>query len=195
MGKIIVTENVSLDGVAQDPLGGEGFKHGGWGTEILTTDREEWAKVLQDEALASEALLMGRRTNEWFAAQWLSRSGVWADRLNSMPKYVVSSSLDMPKWSNATVLSGDVVQEVSNLKARLDGDIVVYGSTQLVPTLMEHDLVDEVRLILFPVVLGAGERIFGQTSDKKRMRLVQVRPVGDTFAFLSYERDHGDQGD
>jgi len=195
MGKIIVTENVSLDGVAQDPLGGEGFKHGGWGTEILTTAREDWAKVLQDEALASEALLMGRRTDEWFAAQWLPRSGVWADRLNSMPKYVVSSTLDKPKWSNATILSGDVVEEVSNLKARLDGDIVVYGSTRLVPTLMEHDLVDEVRLILFPVVLGAGERIFGETSDKTRIRLVQVRPVGDTFAFVSYERDRGGQGD
>jgi dihydrofolate reductase len=195
MGKIIVTENVSLYGVAQDPLGGEGFKHGGWGTEILASDREEWAKVLQDEALASEALLLGRRSDEWFAAQWLSRSGVWADRLNCMPKYVVSSTLDKPKWSNATVLSGDVVEEVSNLKARLGGDIVVYGSTQLVPTLMEHDLVDEVRLMFFPVVLGAGEPIFGQTSDKTRMRLVQVRPVGDTFAFLSYERDHGGRGD
>jgi dihydrofolate reductase len=195
MGRIIVTENVSLDGVAQDPLGGEGFRHGGWGSEILARGREEWAKVLQDEALASEALLLGRRSDEWFAAQWLSRSGVWADRLNSMPKYVVSSTLDKPKWSNATVLSGDVVKEVSNLKARLDGDIVVYGSTQLVHTLMEHDLVDEVRLILFPVVLGAGGSIFGETSRKRPMRLVQVRPVGDNFAFLAYERDHGDGDD
>jgi dihydrofolate reductase len=195
MGKIIVTENVSLDGVAQDPLGGEGFKHGGWGTEILARDREEWAQVLQDEVLASEALLMGRRTDEWFAAQWLSRSGVWADRLNSMPKYVVSSTLDKPKWSNATVLAGDVVEEVSNLKARLDGDIVVYGSTQLVHTLMEHDLVDGVRLILFPVVLGSGERIFGETSDKTPLRLVNVRPVGHNFALISYERHHGGRGD
>ncbi|HEX6520464.1 MAG TPA: dihydrofolate reductase family protein, partial [Streptosporangiaceae bacterium] len=169
--------------------------HGGWGTEILARDREEWSQVLQDEALASEALLMGRRTDEWFAAQWLSRSGVWADRLNSMPKYVVSSTLDKPKWSNATVLTGDVVEEVSNLKARLDGDIVVYGSTQLVHTLMEHDLVDGVRLILFPVVLGAGERIFGETSDKTRMRLVNVQPVGDNFALISYERDRGGRDD
>ncbi|HEX6520762.1 MAG TPA: dihydrofolate reductase family protein [Streptosporangiaceae bacterium] len=112
-----------------------------------------------------------------------------------MPKYVVSSTLDKPRWSNATVLAGDVVEEVSNLKARLDGDIVVYGSTRLVYTLMEHDLVDEVRLILFPVVLGAGEPIFGETSHKKPMRLIQVRPVGDNFAFLAYERDHGDRGD
>ena len=107
----------------------------------------------------------------------------------------MSSTLDNPRWSNATVLAGDVVEEVSNLKARLDGDIVVYGSTQLVHTLMEHDLVDEVRLILFPVVLGAGEPIFGETSHKKPMRLIQVRPVGDNFAFLAYERDHGDRGD
>lgn len=150
-------------------------------------DGEAWAKLELDEALGAEALLLGRRSDEWFAARWLSRSGEWADRLNSLPKYVVSSTLQEPKWSNSTVLKGEVVNEVSKLKQELDGDIVVYASTQLVHTLMEHDLVDELRLTMYPVVLGAGERLFGETSDKKPMRLVDIRTVGDGLAFLTYQ--------
>jgi len=187
MGKIIVSENVSLDGVVQDPTGEEGFRHGGWFTQIGDKDHEAWAKVLLGEALGAEALLLGRRSDEYFATRWLSRSGEWADRLNSMPKYVVSATLDEPKWGNATVLKGDVANEVSKLKQELAGDIVVYASTRLVHTLMEHDLVDELRLIIYPVVLGAGERLFGETSDKKPLRLLNTQAVGDGLALLTHE--------
>ncbi|MGP3916684.1 dihydrofolate reductase family protein [Nonomuraea sp. 10N515B] len=186
MGKIIISENVSLDGVVQDPTGEEGFERGGWFGQIGDKDREAWAKLKLDEALGTEALLLGRRSDAFFAARWPSRSGQWADRLNSLPKYVVSSTLQEPKWSNSTVLTGDVVNEVSKLKQELDGDLVVYASTQLVHTLMEHDLVDELRLTMYPVVLGAGERLFGETSDKKPMRLINTRTVGDGLAFLAY---------
>ena len=193
MGRIIVSENVSLDGVVQDPTGEEGFKHGGWFLQMGDKDRDEWAKIELDEALGAEALLLGRRSDEWFAVRWLTRNGEWADRLNSLPKYVVSSTLEEPKWSNSTafkgaVLKGDVVTEVSKLKQELAGDIVVYASTALVHTLMEHDLVDELRLTVFPVVLGAGERLFGETSDNKPMRLVKTQTVGDSLAYLTYER-------
>jgi len=188
MGKIVVSENVSLDGVVQDPTGEEGFRHGGWFGQIADKDREAWAKMELDEALGAEALLLGRRSDEWFAARWLSRSGEWADRLNSLPKYVVSSTLEEPRWTSATVLRGDVTDEVSKLKQELDGDIVVYASTQLVHTLMEHDLVDELRLTVYPVVLGAGERLFGETSDSRPLRLVSTQTVGDGLAFLTYER-------
>jgi dihydrofolate reductase len=192
MGRIIVSENVSLDGVVQDPTGEEGFRHGGWFLQMGDKDREEWAKVELDEALGAEALLLGRRSDEYFAVRWLSRSGEWADRLNSLPKYVVSATIEEPKWSNSTVfkgavLRGDVVTEVSKLKQELAGDIVVYASTPLVHTLMEHDLVDELRLTVFPVVLGAGERLFGETSHKKPMRLVSTQTVGDSLAYLTYE--------
>ena len=187
MGKIVISENVSLDGVVQDPTGEEGFRHGGWGVELGGEDREAWAKVETDEALGAEALLLGRRSYEFFAGRFPSRSGEWADRLNGMPKYVVSSSLQDPKWNNATVLKGDVVDDVSKLKQELDGEIVVYASRQLVSTLMEHDLVDELRLVVFPVVLGAGERLFGETSDKKPMRLVDTKTLGEGLAFLTYE--------
>jgi dihydrofolate reductase len=187
MGKIIVSENVSLDGVVQDPTGDEGFRRGGWSGQIGDKDREAWAKVLFDEALGTEALLLGRRSDEWFATRWAGRSGEWADRLNNLPKYVVSSTLVEPHWNNSTVLKGNVVNEVAKLKQELDGEIVVYASCQLVRTLMEHDLVDELRLFVFPVVLGAGERLFGETSDKKSMRLLNTRTVGDGLAFLTYE--------
>lgn len=187
MGKIIVSENVSLDGVVQDPTGDEGFTHGGWFVQIGDKDREEWAKVELDEALGTEALLLGRRSDEWFAARWAGRSGEWADRLNSLPKYVVSSTLVEPHWNNSTVLKGEVANEVSKLKQELDGEIVVYASFQLVRTLMEHDLVDELRLTVYPVVLGAGERLFGETSDKKSMRLINARTIGDDLVFLTYQ--------
>jgi dihydrofolate reductase len=188
MGKIIVSENVSLDGVVQDPTGEEGFRHGGWFSQMGDKDRDEWAKVELDEALGAEALLLGRRSDEYFAARWLSRSGEWADRLNSLPKYVVSATLEKPRWSNSTVLRGDVVNEVAKLKHELGGDIVVYASNQLVHTLMGNDLVDELRLMIYPVVLGAGERLFGETSDKKSLRLVRTQAVGDGLAYLTYER-------
>jgi dihydrofolate reductase len=187
VGKIVISENVTLDGVVQDPTGEEGFRHGGWFSQIAETELAEWAKVEFEEALGAEALLLGRRSDEYFGPRWLSRSGEWADRLNSLPKYVVSSTLADAHWSNSTVLKGDVVQEASTLKQELDGEIVVYASRQLVHTLMEHDLVDEVRLMVFPFVLGAGERLFGQTSDKKSMRLAVIRRVGESLAYLRYE--------
>jgi dihydrofolate reductase len=186
MGKIVVSDNVSLDGVIQDPAGDEGFRVGGWVGQIK--DREELNRLTLDEALGTEALLLGRRSYEWFAARWPSRSGELADRINSLPKYVVSSTLEHPDWSNSTVLKGDVLNEVSKLKQELNGEIVVWASFQLVRTLMEHDLVDELRLKIYPVVLGAGERLFGETSDKKPMRLVGTQTVDGDVAFLTYER-------
>ena len=186
MGKIVVSENVSLDGVVQDPAGDEGFRVGGW--VGLIKDRPELTKLALDEAVGTEALLLGRRSYEWFAARWPSRSGELADRLNSLPKYVVSSTLENPEWNNSTVIKGDVLNEVSRLKHELKGEIVVPASFQLVSTLMEHDLVDELRLKFFPVVLGAGERLFGETSDKKAMRLVDTRTVEGDVVFLTYER-------
>jgi dihydrofolate reductase len=185
MGKIVISENVSLDGVVQDPAGDEGFRHGGWVGRI--TDRPEVGKLALDEALGAGAFLLGRRSYEWFAAKWPSRSGELADRLNSLPKYVVSSTLDDPDWNNSTVLKGDVVNQVGKLKQEIDGDIVVPGSVQLLRTLMEQDFVDELRLKIFPVVLGAGERLFAETSDKKPMRLVDSRTIDDGVAFLTYE--------
>jgi dihydrofolate reductase len=187
MGKIVVSENVSLDGVVQDPTGEEGFRHGGWFGQVGDKDREEWAKVEFEEALGAEALLLGRRSDEYFGPRWTGRSGEWADRLNGLPKYVVSSTLVNPEWSNSTVLKGEVVNEVSKLKQELDGEIVVYASRQLVHTLMEHDLVDELRLMVYPVVLGAGERLFGATSDKKSIRPLYARTVGDSLVYLTYE--------
>jgi dihydrofolate reductase len=187
MGKIVISENVSLDGVVQDPTGDEGFRHGGWFSQVGDKDREEWAKIEFQEALGAEALLLGRRSDEYFGTRWTGRSGEWADRLNSLPKYVVSSTLVDPEWSNSTVLKGDVVNEVSKLKQELDGQIVVYASRQLVHTLMEHDLVDELRLMVYPFVLGAGERLFGETSDKKSIRPLSTRTVGDSLVYLTYE--------
>ena len=186
MGKIVISTNVSLDGVVQDPDGAEGVKIGGWFGQFGGKDLEAWAKVSLDEALRTEALLLGRRSDEWFAARWSSRSGEWAERLNGLPKYVVSATLEDPKWTNATVLKGDVVEEVTKLKQKLDGDIVIYASYQLGRTLIEHDLVDELRLVVFPVVLGSGERLFGRTSHAKPMRLVENRTLGDGLAFLTY---------
>jgi dihydrofolate reductase len=188
MGKIVISENVSLDGVVQDPTGEEGFRHGGWFGQIAGSDREEWAKVALDEALTAEALLLGRRSDEYFSSKWLSRSGELADRLNGLPKYVVSTTLDKPRWSNATVLGGDVPGQVSKLREQLAGDIVVIGSIQLARSLMDYDLADEFRLKIFPVVLGGGERLFGETSDKRPVRLVHARALGDALAYLSYER-------
>ena len=186
MGKIVISTNVSLDGVVQDPDGQEGFRLGGWFGQFGGEDLEQWAKVELEEALGTEALLLGRRSEEWFATRWASRTGEWADRLNSLPKYVVSSTLQEPRWNNSTVLRGDVVSAVSKLTQELAGEIVVYASYQLARMLIKHDLVDELRLVVYPVVLGAGERLFGETSDKKPMRLVGTRTIGNGLAFLTY---------
>jgi dihydrofolate reductase len=185
MGKIVVSDNVTLDGVIQDPVGDEGFRVGGW--VGLIKDSPQLGKLALDEALGAEAWLLGRRSYEWFAARWPSRSGELADRLNSLPKYVVSSTLEHPAWNNSTVLKGDVLHEVSTLKQELNGDIVVPASFQLVRTLMDHDLVDELRLKIFPVVLGVGERLFGETSDQKPMRLLDTQTVEGGIAFLTYQ--------
>jgi dihydrofolate reductase len=184
MGKIVVTEFVSLDGVMEDPGGSEDYKHGGWTFEI---DRGEGDKFKLDETFDTEALLLGRTTYEGFAAAWPSREGEFADRFNNMPKYVVSSTLDSPAWNNSTVLKGDVAGEVAKLKQETSGDVVVHGSAQLVQTLLENDLVDELRLMVFPVVLGSGKRLFGDVSDKKRLRLVDSKTVGDGVAIQIYE--------
>jgi dihydrofolate reductase len=187
MGKIVITQNVSLDGVVQDPTGEEGFRHGGWFTQVGDKDRDERAKVMLDEALGAEAFLLGRRSYEFLAARWPSRNGELADRLNSLPKYVVSSTIQDAKWNNSMVLKGDVINQVSKLKQDLDGDIVVPASHQLVRTLMEHDLVDQLRLMVHPVALGAGERLFDEVSDKQSMRLLDTRTIGDSLVFLAYE--------
>jgi dihydrofolate reductase len=186
MGKIVLSENVSLDGVIQDPTGEEGTSRGGWFAGIADTDRQEWAELTLGDALGAEALLLGRRTYEFFATRYPSRSGALEDRINSLPKYIVSATLTDPGWNNSTVLEGEVVAEVSKLKHSINGDIHVYASSQLVHTLIEHNLVDEVRLTVFPFVLGAGNRLFGQTSDNKSLRLTGVRAVGDSLAFLTY---------
>lgn len=187
VGRIVITEFVSLDGVVEAPGGGENFKHGGWSFEI---DRgEEGAKFKLDETMSSEALLLGRVTYEGFAAAWPSRTDElgFADKFNSMPKYVVSSTLEDPEWNNSTVLKGDVVDEVSKLKQELNGDIVVHGSPRLVQTLIENDLIDEYRLMVFPVVLGSGKRLFGETTDKKPLQLVDSKVVGDGVSILVYQ--------
>jgi dihydrofolate reductase len=209
LAKIVISEFVSLDGVVEDPAGIEGFKHGGWTFEIdpgaegedgavgarqepvvsgaLLRVPEQVALHILEETLGAKALLLGRVTYEQFAARWPSRDGAFADKYNSMPKYVVSSTLEDPEWNNSKVLAGDVVEEVSRLKRDLDGEIVVHGSIQLARALIEHDLVDELRLMVYPVVLGAGERLFGELGDKKPLRLVDTRTVGDGITILIYE--------
>ena len=189
MGKLVMSgpQNVSLDGVVQDPDGAEGFKLGGWFVEFGGKNLEEWNKVALDDALGAEAWLLGRRSYEFFGARWRPRSGELADRLNSMPKYVVSSTLEHPDWNNSRVLTGDVVTEVAKLKRELDGEIVIPASYQLGRTLIEHDLVDALRLVVFPVVLGAGERFFSEDSDKRPMRLVDTKGIGDGLVLLNYE--------
>jgi dihydrofolate reductase len=184
MGRIVVTEFISLDGVIEDPGGAEDYKYGGWSFEIGRGDEGDQFKV--DETNNSTALLLGRKTYEGFADAWPSREGEFADKFNSMPKYVVSSRLKDPEWTNSTVLSGDLATEVSKLKEELDGDIVVHGSAQLAQALVEQGLVDELRLMVFPVVLGSGKRLFGETSDKKPLRLADSKIVGDGVAILTY---------
>jgi dihydrofolate reductase len=183
MARIVITEFVSLDGVMEAP-GGEDFKYKGWSFDF---DRgEEGNQFKLDETVESDALLLGRVTYEGFAAAWPPREGEFADKFNTMPKYVVSSTLEDPEWNNSTVLKGDVVDEVTKLRQKLDGDIYVHGSCQLARTLIEHDLVDELHLMVFPVLLGTGKRLFGDTSDKKILRLIDSKTVGDGVAILIY---------
>jgi len=188
MGTIVMSgpQNVSLDGVIQDPDGQEEFELGGWFVEFGGEDLEEWNKVALEEALGADAWLLGRRSYEFFGERWRPRTGELAGRLNSMPKYVVSSTLADPDWNNSTVLRGDVVAEVSKLRQEVDGEIVVPASYQLGRTLIKHDLVDEIRLVVFPVVLGSGERLFDETTRKKPMRLVDTRGIGDGLLLLTY---------
>jgi dihydrofolate reductase len=186
VGKIVVTEFVSLDGVVEDPGGAEDFKYGGWSFEFDRGDAGNKFKL--DETMASDALLLGRVTYEGFADAWPSREGEFADRFNHMPKYVVSSTLKDPTWTNTTVIDGDLADAVAKIKRENDGDVVVHGSPTLAQALIEQELVDEVRLMVFPVVLGQGKRFFGETSDKKRLRLVDSQVVGDGVAILTYAR-------
>ena len=189
MGKIVMSgpQNVSLDGVVQDPDGAEGFELGGWFGQFGGNDLEAWNQVALADAVGAEAWLLGRRSYEFFGVRWRPRGGELADRLNNMPKYVVSSTLVDPEWNNSTVLQGDVVEEVSKLKQQLRGEIVVPASYQLGHSLIEHDLVDELRVVVFPVVLGAGERLFGKTSHKKPMRLVDTKTIGGGLVILTYQ--------
>jgi dihydrofolate reductase len=185
MGRIVVTEFVSMDGVMEDPGGSESFRHGGWSFEVSRGDEGDKFKL--DETMASDALLLGRATYEGFAEAWPTRDGEFADRFNSMPKYVVSSTLENPEWTNSTVLEGDLGEAVAKLKEEHEGDIVVHGSATLVQALVESGLVDELRLMVYPVVLGAGKRVFGDTSDKRRFKLVDSKVVGDGVVILVYE--------
>jgi dihydrofolate reductase len=186
MGRIVVTEFVSLDGVMEDPGGAEDFEYGGWTFEISRGDEGDTFKL--DETTASDALLLGRKTYQGFAAAWPSREGEFADKFNTMPKYVVSSTLEDPAWSNTTVLTGDLAEEVARIREQHDGDVVVHGSAMLAQALLDQDLVDELRLMVFPVVLGRGKRLFGETSDKKRLQLADTKVVGDGVVIATYRR-------
>jgi dihydrofolate reductase len=186
MGRIVVTEFVSLDGVMEDPGGAEGFKHGGWSFRFSRGDEGDKFKV--DETMDSEAMLLGRRTYEGFAEAWPQRDGEFADKFNGMPKYVVSSTLRDPGWANSTVIDGDLDAAVAKVRDAHDGMVVVHGSAQLVQGLLAGDLVDELRLMVFPVVIGSGKRLFGAADDMKTLRLASSTVVGDGVAILVYER-------
>jgi dihydrofolate reductase len=194
VGRIAITEFISLDGVVEDPGGAEDFKYGGWSFEFDRGD--EGNKFKLDETMGSEALLLGRVTYQGFADAWPSREGEFADKFNNMPKYVVSSTLRDPEWNNSTVIEDDVPEAVSKLKQEVDGEIQVAGSVQLAQELLEKDLVDEIRLMVFPVVLGAGRRLFGETSDKKGFKLTDSKVVGDGILIAIYQRaeDEGSDG-
>ena len=189
MGKIAITEFISVDGVIEDPGGSEDFEHGGWSFKY--SRGEEGDKFKLDETMDSEALLLGRRTYEGFAASWPDRKddAGFADKFNNMPKYVVSSTLSDPEWTNSTVIApDDLAGAVARIRDEHDGDVVVHGSAQLAQALIDQDLVDEVRLMVFPVVLGKGKRLFGETADMKGLELTDSKIVGDGVAILVYGR-------
>ena len=187
MGTIVISTNLSLDGIVQDPDGREGFARGGWFPRSGGADLEQWTRLATDEALGAQALLLGRHSDAWFAERWNERTGEWADRLNAMPKYVVSSTVEEPRWRNATVLGGDVPAAVTKLKERVDGEILVYASYRLGRALLEHGLVDELRLVVFPVLVGDGERLFGELSGERPVRLTGTRKLGVGLTYLTYE--------
>jgi dihydrofolate reductase len=188
MGRIVISTNSTIDGISQDPTGEEGFEFGGWFTRIPDTDREAWAKAEFEEALDTAAILVGGRSYEWFAERWVGRPGDWAERLNALHKYVVRTTAGRSDWGPTTELVGDIATEIAHLKQSIDGNIVVYASYQLVRTLIEHDLVDEVRLIIFPHVVGSGGRVFTELTSSKAMRLNDVGTVGEGLARLTYRR-------
>ena len=185
MAKVVVSEFVSVDGVMEDPGGAEGFDRGGWAFQFDRGPEGDTFKL--DEALASDALLLGRVTYQAFAAAWPSRTGDFADKFNGMPKFVVSTTLEEAEWNNSTLIKGDVAEEVSKLKQEPGGDILVNGSAQLVHTLMEHHLIDEYRLMVFPVVLGSGKRLFAEASDTSPLRLLDTKTVGSSVLILTYQ--------
>jgi len=187
MGKIIISQNVTLDGVVQDPTGEQGFRFGGWFEQMTANDRRAWADVQYDEAKGAAALLLGRRSDAYFGDRWNAQTNDWALRLNGLPKYVVSATVTDPVWRNATILKGDVVQEVSAVAKQTDGEIVVYASRILVQTLLSNGLVDEIRLTVFPVVAGEGERLFGPTSGQHSLRRCDSRAIGDNLTHISYQ--------
>jgi dihydrofolate reductase len=182
MGKLIVSEFMTLDGVVDDPGGAESFDRGGWAFQFERG--AEGDKFKFDEAMDSAALLLGRVTYEGFAEAWPSRTGPFADKYNGMPKYVVSRTLRDPAWSNTTVIDEDLGEAVAKLKRETAGDIVVAGSIQLVRTLLEHGLVDELRLMLYPTVLGAGKRLFADTGAPIPLRITESRPAGETLIVI-----------
>jgi dihydrofolate reductase len=186
MSRIVITEFVSLDGVMEDPGGSENFRHGGWSFEFSRGDEGDKFKL--DETMSSDGLLLGRVTWQEFAKHWPKRDGEFADRFNEMPKYVVSNTLEnADAWNNSTIISGDIVEQIAKLRDQPGGDVVVHGSAQLAQTLIDNDLVDELRLMVFPVILGSGKRVFGETSDKKKLRLKSSRTVGDGVEIQIYE--------
>jgi dihydrofolate reductase len=187
MGTIVITTNMSLDGVVQDPDGHEEFSRGGWFARSGGADLGAWAELETDEAKSASALLLGRRSDAWFAPRWTDREGEWAERLNALPKYVVSATIDQAQWTNATVLSGDVIAHVTKLKEQVDGEILVYASYQLARALIDNDLADELRLVVFPVIVGAGDRLFGDTGEPKPLRLLSTRTIGEGLVLLSYD--------
>jgi len=186
VGKIVIMSNASLDGVVQDPDGQEGFARGGWFGQYGGPDLDAWAELETEEALGAAALLLGRRSDAWFGPRWNDRTGVWADTLNALPKYVVSSTVTEASWRNGTVLRGDPVDEVAAVKERTDGAILVYASYRLVRTLLDHGLADELRLVVFPVVLGEGRRLFDDGGRTTALRRLDARPLGDGLVVVTY---------
>lgn len=186
MGKIVITTNMSLDGVVEDPDGEEGFERGGWFATYGKGDLAAWVQLETAEATGAGAMLLGRRSDEWFASRWTNRTGEWADQLNNLPKYVVSSTGQTPRWTKATKLAGEPVAEITRLRASVDGEILVYASYRLVRLLIDHDLVDELRLVVFPVILGSGKRLFCDTAGAKGLRLIEARQLGENLTFVRY---------
>jgi dihydrofolate reductase len=187
MGRLIITTNATLDGVTQDPDGKEGFSRGGWFLEAGGADLEPWTLNETEETLRASALLLGRKSDEYFGSRWNSREGAWADALRAIPKYVVSKTAEQAQWVNGTVLKGDVVAEVSALKEKVDGEILVYASYELGRILIENDLADELRVIVFPALAGSGVRLFPETSARKPLRLLETRTIGDNLVYYGYE--------